>query len=133
VGQQSADRLPRGYRGVTFCRDGVVEVWQRRNTPDDGLGKARDDAVLRHELKHAEQYQQRGCARMDSLRQMPDSVLVLEVEAMCEEMRVLVRYDQNERDLLGSFVLEAMRESGVTNVPKIAELFLVHCPELMPQ
>ena len=130
---QAVEDLPEGYRGLTFCREGHVEVWQRRNAPDDGMGKARDEAVLRHEMKHAEQFQARGCAVMDSLRHIPDSVLAFEAEAMCVEMVYLMtQHDQDPRELIGVYVIQAMRESGVRDVPAVVRAFRRFCPEMAP-
>jgi len=123
--------LPEGYIGFTFCRNGKVEVWQRRNAPDTGLGKVRDEAVLRHELVHAEQYQVRGCARMDSLLQVPDSVAALESEAYCAELRVFTRYGIDPRDVVGQLILFIMQESGVRVEVAHAALRRA-CPGVVP-
>lgn len=123
--------LPQGYIGFTFCRNGQVEVWQRRNAPDGGLGKVRDEAVLHHELVHAQQYQVRGCERMEALLQVPDSVAALEAEAYCAELRVFARYDLDVRDLWGPLVRFIMQESGVA-VQVAHRALAAACPGVGP-
>lgn len=133
---------PSGYHGLTFCRNGMVEMWVRdprvgNLMPNPMQGNLEWEGILAHERTHVAQYQRYPNCNMaeQAWNTAPvDSSLSLEAEAYCAQAKVFLEADAMEPgELTGRLLLRLLRKAPERDAREVLELFYGVCPVLRPE
>lgn len=132
-------RPPRGYSGMTFCRDGQVEMWVRdprfsRLMPNPLDSQREWDGIQAHERTHVEQYQRYPTCELaeQAWSTSPrDSSLALEAEAYCAQAQVFLKDDTySPGELKGRILIRLLARDPGVDVHTALKVLEHLCPSL---
>lgn len=137
---------PPGFHGLTFCRNGMVEMWVRDPriwgggmypTFPSNIAALEWEGIIAHERTHVAQYvRYPNCNMAEAAWNTAptDSSLSLEAEAYCNQAKVFLDADAMEPgELTGRLLLRLLRKAPERDAREVLELFYGVCPVLRPE